>query len=1574
MRAQIAEQKAGILAFLRRRRSNRVTAPPVKPRSTADPAPLSFAQERLWFLDQLDPGRAVYNICRASRLLGTLNTPVLQTSLNAAVNRHETLRTAFRLIDGQPKQVVQPSRTISLETVDLSTVQESERAANIQREIESQALRSFDLQSGAMLRCVLLRVGEQEHILILATHHSAADAWSLGTLTRELWTLYDAFSNGRPYALEPLAVQYSDYAVWQREWLTGDVLELQLGYWKKRLKDVSVLNLPTDRPRRPRQSFHGSRLTIELPDDLTSAVNEMSHRFAVTPFMILLAAFQVLLYRYTGQEDVVVGSPIANRCRTELEGLMGFFVNTLVLRADLSGNLSFSEFLSRVRDTCVGADANQDLPFEKLVQELQPERDQSRNPLFQVMFVLQNATRPFTGIPGLRIEPLEVATTRSPFDLSLFLRERDRKYVGNIEYSTDLFDHDRIERMAGHFQILLEAIVKEPDQSIAKLPILTEAERHRILVEWNDTAADYPKDKCIHQLFEAQVERTPEGIAVEFEDQQITYRELNRRANQLAHYLLTLAVGPEKLVGICVERSIEMVVGLLGILKAGSAYVPLDPAYPKERLRFMLKDANISVLVTQEKLLESTQNLTHRTRHFDVCLDRDLPMIEQQRSENPVALIDSHNLAYVIYTSGSMGQPKGIAIEHQNTVALLNWAKEVFLPVEIAGVLASTSICFDLSVFELLVPLSQGGKIVLVENVLFLHEAASNGITLVNTVPSAMAALLAAGALPASVRVVNLAGEPLRSELVNQLYQTGTVKKVYDLYGPSETTTYSTFTRRTAIGPATIGRPIANTRVYLLDSHLQPVPVGVPGELCIGGAGVARGYLHRPELSAAKFITDPFSKDPNARIYRTGDLARYLPDGNIEFLGRTDNQVKIRGYRVELGEIESVLNQHPVVTESVVVASSFPTPRQGRIKVEVALPTNSMREETPLSQPYPVEGEGVSESNRNLIAYFVSNTEKPSAPELRSFLSQRLPEYMIPSAFVVLEALPLTLNGKIDRSKLPPPDRARQEIDQRFVEPLSENEELVAQIWREVLKLDKIGIHDNFFELGGHSLLATQVAARLSDAFNREIPLKTLFDAPSVAMLTESLESIIRDGNTPKLPPIVPMARDRPLPLSVNQEHLWRLDQMIPGTHFFNMPFVYQLSGCLNIKALEKAIAEIIRRQEALRTVFIDTDGRPAQVIEPASDFQLPVTDLRSRAAASLAEHAASLILEEREQPFALSRGPLFRTKLLRLTDDDHLFLITMHHIIGDHWSMLVFRRELVVLYKAFSHGRSAPLPELSIQFADFACWERRAIERGSMKHQLVYWKKQLAAPAPELRFQRDGRRRKRLPFQICRQSMEFDENLFVSVKALARKENCTPFLIVLTALNAMLYLYTRETDIPIGTLVANRRRPGTEGLIGHFVNTVVLRTRFSPEMTFSQLLAQVREVTLSAHAHQELPFEHLAHRLDRKKNTRSGSLFQVLFIYQNWSFPSQDTAGLSLASVDMRQAAAEQELMPTTFDLIFNLREASTMLTGTINYKVESVDEDIVRRMRGSFGEVLQRMIAHIGQRFANLSVDVEI
>jgi amino acid adenylation domain-containing protein len=1061
--------------------------------------PLSFAQQRLWFVEQLQPDTPRYNIPAAVRMTGSLHVRAMEQSLNEIVRRHEALRTTFATVGERPAQRIIPTLTLPLPVVDLEALTETDREAEVQRRAREEAQRPFDLAQGPLLRAILLHLADDDYVFLLTMHHIISDGWSLGVFMRELAALYAVYASGKPSVLPPLPIQYADFAVWQQEWLRGDVLESQTTYWKERLGgQLPLLELPADRRRPVVQSFCGARHSVELPQALTAALSELGRQQGITLFMTLLAAFKVLLQRSTGETDICVGSPIANRTRRETEALIGFFVNTLVLRTDLSGNPTFRELLTRVRESCVGAYAHQDLPFEKLVEVLHPERDLSRNPLFQVMFALQNAPMPALELADLTLSLLEIDHGVAKFDLTLDLSETPQGISGWLEYNTDLFDATTIARMAAHFRTLLEGIVADPEQRLSDLPLLTEVERHRLLVEWNDTGFEFPQEVCIHQLFEAQAEQTPEAVAVVFGEDRLTYRELNRRANQLAHHLQKLGVGPEVPVGICIERSMELAVGLLAILKAGGAYVPLDPSYPQERLAFMLEDTKAPVLLAPQPWVEGRSALPPEL----VCLDTTSEAIAREREENPVSHVTAKNLAYIIYTSGSTGRPKGVAIEHHSTVTLLEWARELFPAEQRAGVLASTSICFDLSVFELFVPLCWGGKAILAENALHLPALpAARDVTLVNTVPSALAELLRIGGIPTAVQVVNLAGEPLQNLLAQEIYQHETVQQVFNLYGPSEDTTYSTFAlvQRGASTPPAIGRPVANTQIYLLDVQHQPVPVGVPGELYIGGNGLARGYFNRPELSAEKFIPNPFSDKRGARLYATGDLARYLPDGNVEFLGRLDHQVKIRGFRIELGEIEAVLSQHPAVRETVVLA----------------------RQDIP--------------GDKRLVAYVVLNqarqnggteTGENGPKELRNFLRGKLPDYMVPAAFVLLDALPLTPNGKVDRRALPRFEAAHGESETPFVAPRNPTEQALAAIWARVLGRERVGIHHNFFDLGGHSLLATEAIAAIRDACRVEVPLRHLFENPTIAGLAEAIEQVQRSDEGPQRPTIVPVPRE----------------------------------------------------------------------------------------------------------------------------------------------------------------------------------------------------------------------------------------------------------------------------------------------------------------------------------------------------------------------------------------------------------------------------------------------------------------
>jgi amino acid adenylation domain-containing protein len=1041
--------------------------PPIKPGPREGRLPLSFAQERLWFIDRLESGSAFYNIPVTWRLGGVLDEAALERALGEIVRRHDSLRTVFTEADGSPVQVIAPFGGFALPVEDLSGLSEADREAAVGRRAGEEARRAFGLAAGPLFRAALLRLGAEDHVLLLSMHHIVSDGWSMGVLYRELSALYAAYREGGESPLPELPVQYADYAVWQREQLAGDALDRQLAHWRERLAGApELLELPTDHPRPPVQTFRGAHARIELSLALLERLEALGRSEGATLSMTLMGAFQVLLSKYSGSDDIVVGSPSAGRTRKEIEEMIGFFVNTLVLRTDLSGDPSFREVLRRVREATLGAHDHQEVPFERLVAELRPQRSLSHSPLFQVMFALQNAVDRGVALPGLEASEVEAELASVKFDLFLTAKVTARGLSVRLTYSTDLFERGTAVRMLGHLEGVLEQVAADADVRLSRLELLGEAERVLVLEEWNRTDAEYPADRCIHQLVEAQAARTPGAVAVVCEGQALRYAELNARANRLAHYLRRRGVGPEVRVGICLERSLEMVVALLAVLKAGGAYVPLDPAYPAERLAFTLADSATSVLLTQEKL----RSLLVTEPGVHVVVEEEArEEIADQSAENVESRVGPRNLAYLIYTSGSTGIPKGVAIEHESAVAMLAWAWGVYSDEELSGMLASTSVCFDLSVYEIFLPLSRGGAVIVVENALALpRSAAADQVRLVNTVPSAIAALLKDDAIPAGVRTVNLAGEPLRAELVDALYARGGIERVYDLYGPSEDTTYSTWTLRRAGGPTTIGCPISNTRAYVLGAALLPLPAGVPGELCLGGRGLARGYLGRPGLTAERFVPDPFSGVAGARLYRTGDRARWQADGTLEYLGRLDTQVKVRGFRIELGEVEAALRRSPGVTDCVVVA----------------------REDAP--------------AERRLVAYVVGGAETDA---LRAHLRQGLPEYMVPLAFVSLDRLPLTPNGKLDRKALPAPEH---EADaERYVAPRTGTEELLAEIFAEVLRLDRVGVEESFFDLGGHSLLATRVESRVRERFGVDLPLRAIFETPTVSGLAPRVEQLV---------------------------------------------------------------------------------------------------------------------------------------------------------------------------------------------------------------------------------------------------------------------------------------------------------------------------------------------------------------------------------------------------------------------------------------------------------------------------------
>jgi amino acid adenylation domain-containing protein len=1465
-------------------------------RGEAASYPLSFAQYRLWFLHQLEPQSVAYNLRVAIRLKGRLDVQSLERALSELVRRHESLRTRFAVEACQPVQV------ISSET-DFTVARLSITEAEVMSFIEKEANQPFDLQAGSLFRASLLRVDAEEHVLVLLLHHIISDGWSAGVLFRELGTLYAAYAAGEESPLAELPVQYADYAVWQRENLSGEVLNAQVEYWRERLAGAApVLELPADRVRPAVQSYRGATVPFEVSREVSEGLKALSRREGVTLFMTLLAAFKVLLYRYTGQADIVVGSPIAGRTRAEVENLIGFFVNTLVLRTDLSGGPSFRELLGRVRETALGAYAHQDVPFEKLVEELQPERDLSRSPLFQVMFALQNAPREELQLKDLKLSFIKSANEVAKFDLSLFMFETEQAVKGIISYNADLFEAATIERMVAHFQVLLEAILIDPQQSVSQLPLLREAESRQLLVDWNQTHVSYPAHSSIHELFEQQVERTPEAIALICEEQSLTYAELNRRANQLAYQLQALGVGPEVLVGILMERSVEMVVSVLAALKAGGAYVPIDPQYPAERISFMLADTAVPVLLTQRSLAHT---LPSHDAHV-LCVDELSPASED--APNPEAGVTRSNLAYVIYTSGSTGRSKGVAVEHRQ---LLNYVQAVSdeLDLPARGSFATVStFAADLAHTMIYPALMRGGCLHLITEAraadpkLLGQYFAAHQIDCLKIVPSHLAALLAdvtAGVALPQQRLV-LGGEESKWWLIERIDELSPAQcVVYNHYGPTEATvgvlTWRVEREKQQRSGVPLGRPLGNVRAYVVDKDFQPVPVGVTGELLIGGAGVARGYLQRPELTAERFIPDPFGGE-GGRLYRTGDLVRYLADGEIEFLGRVDNQVKVRGFRIELGEIEAVLQS--VVKEAVVV----------------------VREDV-------------------LVAYVVG-TDLPTK-ELRAQLKLRLPEYMVPSAFVLLDELPLTANGKVDRKALPAP--ATDLSATSYVAPRTPVEEMLCGIWAEVLGVRGVGVDANFFEVGGHSLKATQVISRIRESFRVQLPLRTIFEAPSIETLAANVERALRAGERLTESPLRRVSRETAIPLSLAQQRLWFLHELEPESAAYNIVRGLRLQGRLKVAALEAALAELMRRHEVLRTMIGFEQGQPVQIISAPASYSLPVVEVAD---------VDGVLAEEGRRVFDLRRGPLLRVKLLRVSEQEHVLVLAMHHIISDGWSAGVFFRELSALYAAYAAGEESPLQELPIQYADYAVWQRGWLQGEVLEQQLTYWRERLTGAAPMLELPADRVRPAVQSYRGAVARFEVSREVSEGLKALSQREGVTLFMTLLAAFKVLLYRYTGQADMVVGSPIAGRTRAEVENLIGFFVNTLVLRTDLSGGPSFRELLGRVRETALGAYAHQDVPFERLVEELQPERDLSRSPLFQVMFALQNAPQKSLQLEGLTLSYLKTESRVAK-------FDLLLFMADSADGIKGALEYNTDLFEPATIERLLSHFRILLEAIVA---------------
>ncbi|GAX45461.1 amino acid adenylation [Tolypothrix sp. NIES-4075] len=1842
---ELIERKKEILSCLQDARTeNKLAFEPILPIDRDGDLHLSFSQQRLWFIHQLDKQNPAYNGNVQLRITGALNVAVLEQSFNEIIRRHEALRTIFPTVDGLAVQKIIPTLSISVPVLDIAGLEADE----IQQIVTKEIHQPFDLSVAPLLRVILLRQEAESHLLVLTMHHIITDAWSMEVFFKELGFIYDAFIKKQPNPLPELAIQYADFATWQRQCFTQEVQQKQLEYWKQQLADAPpLLKLPTDYPRPAVQTFSGSTSRFQLEKDLTSQLVTLSQKSGVTLFMTLLAAYTVLLHRYSSQDDICIGSPFANRDRQELESLIGFFANTLVLRTNLAGNPSFHELIGRIREITMEAYTHQDLPFEMLVEALQPQRDLSHTPLFQVTFILQDTSTSPVELSGLTVTSLPIETTTTKFDLTLLIENTAAGLVSVWEYNTDLFDASTIERMAGHFQTLLAGIVTNPEEKILQLPLLTKVEQHQLLVEWNDTQIDYPLDKCIHQLFEQQVHLNPNAVAVVFENQQLTYQQLNCRANQLAHYLKSLGVKADVLVGICAERSLEMIVGLLGILKAGGAYVPLDPDYPQDRLSFMLEDAQVPVLLTQQQLLEKLPGHQGQV----ICLDTDWQSISVSSQNNPAITVQGTNLAYVIYTSGSTGKPKGAMNTHLGICNRLLWMQQAYQLTTVDCILQKTPFSFDVSVWEFFWPLITGTRLVLAkpgghkDSAYLVNLIQEQQVTTLHFVPSMLRAFVEEESVKncSSLKRVICSGEALPKELQESFF--ARLKcELHNLYGPTEAAidvTYWQCFPDSNLRTVPIGRPIPNTQIYILDSHLQPVPVGVPGELHIGGVGLALGYLNRSDLTNEKFIPNPFSDRLHSRLYKTGDLARYLSDGNIEYLGRIDHQVKLRGFRIELGEIESTLTQHQAVGETIVidreddpgnkrlvayivpdqkyafpilqllrfqnknlfdegslyklpngmmiahlnknetefvykelweeqtylkhgitinegdcifdvganiglftlfvgqickdvsiyafepippvfellrrnaenyslnvklfnlglssetksdtftyypqisvisgrfadaeqereVVKSFLLKQQNIVENETEISSQAIDEllaERLQSQQFTCQLKTISDVMRehgvekvdllkidvekseqdvlsgiqqedwqkikqivvevhningrleeitallkkhgydliieqdalleetvlyNIYARrpsinqylleepdreLVSDRVKPTwidvsllLSEVRQFLQKKLPEYMIPSAFVLLESLPLTPNGKVDRKALPIPDSYNTNPE-KYIAPRTPIEELLAQIWAQVLKVEQAGINDNFFELGGHSLLGTQVVSRIRSIFQVELPLRELFANTTLVQLAQVIEQLQQQDLDVSASPILARAKNADLPLSFAQQRLWFLDQLKPNSALYNIPIAVRLDGNLQVTALEQSLQEIITRHEALRTNFIIVDGQPTQVIreqrtEDREQKLFSIVDLTHLSATQQEITAQQLVQQQAIQTFDLASDALIRATLLVLNETEHILLVCMHHVVSDGWSMGVFVQELAALYNAYSLNQVSPLAPLPIQYADFAIWQRNWLQGDVLQSQLSYWEQQLKDAPALLALPTDRPRPAVQTFVGAHHEFALSQELSQKLVKLSQEQGCTMFMTLLAAFDTLIYRYTGQSDILVGTPIANRDRSEIEGLIGFFVNTLVMRSNLAGNPSFSELLDRVREMAMRAYTHQHLPFEMLVEALQPERDLGHTPLFQVIFMLQNATRQELELAGLTVSSLPVESKTAK-------VDLGLSMENTTQGLVGVWEYNTDLFDASTIERMTGHFVTLLEGIVANPQQQISQLPLLTQI
>ncbi|BBD60559.1 amino acid adenylation [Nostoc sp. HK-01] len=1492
---------------------------------------LSPQQKHLWQLQQTDS--QIYQVKAAVSITGNLDIQLLRNALGTVVNRHEILRTNYKCLPGMtiPVQVITEPKLNWDKNYDLTKYTSEVQQEKLQLLFQQFSQQDLILEVGNHLHLALVTLAVNQYVLFISLPALSADRETLKSLIREISYIY-----ADKYNTQAEIMQYADLAMWQNELLSAADTEAGREYWNKQdFSAIQALQLPIEKENVSELGFQPQTHTFRLDAYLVEQI-ETQYQSVLANF--LLACWNILLWRLTGQDNIVIGVGTNGRKYQELESSLGLLSKYLPVKCELKEDLTLALLLNELSQTLSENYNYQEYFSVNILKDVAA----NNQILLPISFEYDEIREKYNfGDISFTIENL--AACIDNYQLKLACVRQDNFIDVEIAYNSNYFAAADIQRLAEQLQTLIQSAISEPKAAINQLKILSNSEI-QILSELNNTKLVYPVNQCIHHLFEAQVARTPDKVALVFAEQQLTYEQLNHRANQIAHHLQKLGVGAEVLVGLCVERSLDFVLGILGILKAGGAYIPLDPTYPQERLAYMLQNSQPKVLLTKECLIKELP--AHSATVF--CLDIDGDVIAQESTENLHQTAVAANLAYLIYTSGSTGKPKGVRVTHTN---LCHYVQAMQTALGIVGedrYLHTASIAFSSSVRQLMVPLTKGATVVIAtaeqrkDPLVLLAEVQQQQVTVIDIVPSywrncnhllsSLQPEVRTKLLNNNLRLIVSASEPLLSDICTQ-WRFGFQHNasLINMFGQTETCGIvavnliemgeappSAIAQNEPIKIVPLGRPIANTQIYILDQYLQPLPMGVAGELYIAGLGIGQGYLHRPDLTADRFIPNPFSTEPGTRLYKTGDLGRYLPDGTVEFIGRSDHQVKIRGFRIELAEIETVLCQHPSVREAVVIA----------------------REDA---------------GEKRLVAYLVSNDENlqnSNFSNCRSFLKERLPDYMLPAHFVMLEALPLTPNGKINRQALPTLEQIQLQTNAQKT-PLTPVEEVIAGIWAQILSIGQVNIDENFFELGGHSLLATQVVSQLRTAFQIDLPLRSLFEYPTVTTLAEHIEIAQKAGRQLQLPPIQPVGRDGVFPLAFAQIRLWFLAQLDPGSSTYNLSRALKLQGALNITALEQSLNEIISRHEVLRTSFTCVDEQPVQVINYDCSIKIPIINLQDLSAEARETEVKKLLKQEAQTSFDLTTAPLLKTLLIQLAAQEYVLIFTIHHIIADGWSAGVIVRELAALYESFYNNKSSQLSELPIQYGDFAIWQRQWLQGEIFQQQMNYWKQQLSGSLPVLELPTDRPRSAIQTFAGRKQFFTIPPTLTTALKTLSQQEGVTLFMTLLAAFQTLLYRYTGQEDILVGSPIANRNCKEIEELIGCFVNTIVLRANVAGNLSFRDLLKRVREVTLGAYSHQDLPFEQLVEELQPNRNLSHTPLFQVMFALQNAPMSELKLPGLSIN-------IEEVDTETSRFDLTLFLTETHQGLIGVFEYNSDLFDAETIIRILGNFQTLLDGVVSN--------------